>query len=441
MGNHSVAKQAIRSWISALYERFFGHAPSDNALRFAHGLSWSVLSGSIASLVMMALNIASGRLLGPDSYGLQSLIVTIATLLSTLSLFGLGNASIRALAVSKNRTEQESIIASSFYVVLLISIPVNIVFLAGHRLFLSGLTISHGAIAATILLGVAMSIKTLFDGFIRGREQFSYQAAIRTLEVAVAVIIFGLFFVALKQSGYLTYIVALIGSITVASIAYVPQLRPTIRRVDRATLRHLFHYGTLLFFGMVLGTVFNNIDRFLIAHYLNLQELGIYSAYYAASTNLIAQLVQMFINVFFPTVSRSSSKRSILFKVDRLFLASILPATLVLTAMISAIVLLFGRNFTFSLEYVVLFGFLAVFQFFSTVYAFIVTSIGPKLYRQLIRDTNVLNGIHILAYIALVSTHTVTIRAIVLLYILNAIALIIRQRQMLHRTLLSEIHH
>ena len=75
------------------------------------------------------------------------------------------------------------------------------------------------------------------------------------------------------------------------------------------------------------------MDKFIITKELNIYQLGIYGAYFMASTNLIAQATQMFINIFFPVASKFEN-RSFLKKLDKIFFIAFIPLFLIISGAI-----------------------------------------------------------------------------------------------------------
>ncbi len=428
----------LRDRLVHLHLLIFKVPPGQNMRTFMRGLGWSVLSGGIASILMMAINILSGRILGPTGYGIQNIVLTVATILSTIATFGLGNASIRELAISTTDQRRRQIIASTYFPTTMLALVLATGFLLAAPFLQSRFGLNQSAYLATALLAIILTSKITLDGFIRGLDLFVLQAKIRLAEVASACLVFVAIFYWIQGGNNLGYIWMLIISGGIASALYWGSLRRFFGPIHRSTLKSLFSYGQVLFLGTVLGTVFNNLDKFIIAKYLSLEQLGLYSAYYAASTNLIAQVVQMFINVFFPSVARNQQKLMVVRKIDRLFLLGSLPLLLGLIAIIGSIMFFFGSAYASNPQYIVLFSFLGLLQFFYTVYSFIITSIDATLYKQFMRETNIVNLVHLGAYLGLIQLAQVSIVSIVLLYIVNVGLMIHRQRQMLYQRLLPE---
>ena len=160
---------------------------------------------------------------------------------------------------------------------------------------------------------------------------------------------------------------------------------------------------------------------------LNIYQLGIYGAYFMASTNLIAQATQMFINIFFPVASKFEN-RSFLKKLDKIFFIAFIPLFLIISGMIFIIMKLFGEKYGVNLNYVLSFGILATLQIILTINASTITAISKKLFKKYIAYSTAINAVHIVAYGVIIYLKIVSIQLIVILLIANVLVTIFIQK-------------
>lgn len=421
--------------LNYLYRKIFKEKSSIEADEFIKNLSWSFLGGLITSIVMFAVNIYIGRIIGPYQFGKYNLVLTISQLLLVPIMFGFEVSSVRAISKSIDSQERKDIISTTFLFVIANMAIFSILIFLFTPLITKKFDFENRIIYIALLFTIIVATKQLLDSFIRGLQQFYNQFLGRILELIIALIAFGLLIFYFKKLDYLSYIIILSCGAISLILYYLIYLKIYFSRFNLFVFKEVFAYGKFILLGSVLGTAFNSLDKIIIAKYLSITQLGIYSAYYIASTNLVAQLIQIFINVFFPTVSKSVSKNLIL-KIDKLSKTLIVPGTVFFSCLIFLIMKIFGKQYGINYSYVLSFGFLAVMQFIYSTYSYLIMAISEKLYKKFLVVLNVVNGIHIIGYGVLIYIDKVSIQTIIILFLINTIINIIMQRRILYNNTL-----
>ena len=234
------------------------------------------------------------------------------------------------------------------------------------------------------------------------------------------------------QREYQYYIYAIVSGAAIFSIVTLYRLRWSLRPFDAKSLQLMLSYGHIVLLGTVLSVVFNSLDKLIIAKYLGVAQLGIYSAYFMTSTNLIAQMTQVFNNVFFPAISQVSDtayveKMNIL--VRRLFI----PGGIILSGLLYGILLVFGRAYEPNIFLSISFGFLAILQIILTINASIITALSRALLKKYYFWLYVVSFCHIIFYGVLIYYGLISILALIFLFFANFLSVIFIQKWLIRR--------
>ena len=97
--------------------------------------------------------------------------------------------------------------------------------------------------------------------------------------------------------------------------------------------------------GGLAGFVLGNIDRIMINQLLGTAEVGIYAAYLSASMGIVGPGLQVFMNVFFPAVSKYGSHDIVAKKVNNIFRFVCIPLTIFTFFLIWFIIFLYGHRY------------------------------------------------------------------------------------------------
>lgn len=414
-----IPRSGLKKYLKWFHFRLFGQSISQNMYDFLGHLSWSFIGGGLASAIMLAVTILVGRVLGPAGYGQYSLILTTAQLITTPVLFGIDLTSTRIIAQSTNDIEKRQHASSAFVYVVAANLIVIVLTLSLITPLQRLTNQSAVFILATVIFSASLSIKSILDSILQGMQRFVVQFQSRMLDVTTVVLLLLILFVALQTLTPVAYIVSLMGGTIIFCIRILIYLTLRSTRPSSQALIQQLRFGRIIFLGAVFAAGFNSLDKFLIAKYLNITALGVYSAYFTGSTNLIAQLTQMFLNVFFPSVAASPNKAVVFRKMTHLITLGFLPFTLLLSGLLYVIMHLFGSQYGLDLTLVFSFSFLAGLQFVLTVSVYFITAIGEAIYTRYLITLNAVNLLHLASYGLLILLRNVTLHTIVWLLIAN----------------------
>jgi O-antigen/teichoic acid export membrane protein len=414
----------------SLHLRIFGHEMSPMMRDFLKHLSWSFLGGGIASAVMMIINIGAGRLMGPAGYGNYGLVLAISQVFMIPIILGLDVSSVRSISTAQNNREKEKNISSPFYFILFSSLVFILVFLAFHNFISKKFNINSTILLIAALYAVIVSLKSISDSFARALFLFKEQFFARILEVATIVVLFSLFFFFCDKQNYIFYIFALLSGSLMFSLFLFRKYLKYLTHFDLQSLKIQLSYSSILLVGATFNAVYNILEKMIIAKYLSIYDLGIYMAYYTASFNMTAQITQMFLNVFFPSIAKMPA-RTIITKLEKLIRILFFPIFFIILSIIFIIIKLFGKDYGINITYLFGFSLLATLQIILSINYYIFASSTKKMYRKYVFCVSIINFSQMLAYGILIYFRVVSIDLVIILSIINSVTNIILQKRLL----------
>lgn len=406
--------------------RLFGHSMSAEMRIFLGNLSWSFFGGVIAAGVMFIVNIIAGRWLGPEQYGGFQSLLSLASFFSALFLLGLHTSGIRYLADTSYSGVRREVFTS-----ISVTVFLSALFFSGAVFFFSDffskiLSIPKFFLFLSITLAFSMTMKELFNAFLRSFQKIKLQSFLRLFESFLVLGVFLLVFHFLFGQDHKTYFLAmLIGStgFVVASLAF---LKGIFSRVNFWLLGNIFrNYSFYVMLGSFVGS-FIFIDRFLIGQFVGLYELGIYSAYYTSSHLVVAEIAAVFMNVFWPAlIANSESKKLVLQKLFKIFVVSSPIWIGLVVASMSAFFVLFGKEYPWD---ILLIGLFSVNSFLGALFS---------LYLAFINIDQIKKGIALNVIFFLGAIGTLVIFRDIPVYIFGQIVMQIMLIYLIHKIIMK----
>ncbi len=425
----SIKKWTI-SFLESIYTKVFKREMSDNVRTFLKNLSLSIFGGGIASAAMMVINIGAGRMLGPSGYGEYGLVLAISQIFMVPIVLGLDVSGVRAISSVESRREKSLNISSVFHFVGLSSIVFIFLYLVFNNFVSKILNIDRTILLMSAIYAIVTSFKVISDSFVRALLLFKTQLFARLVEMITIIFLFSLFFLVIEKQNYTNYLISILGGSIVFCIILLAKYLPYLTKFDFSYLKKQLSYSSVLLFGSILGAIYNVLEKMVIARYLSVFDLGIYLAYFTASLGMIAQLTQMFVNVFFPSITKSSN-RSVYLKVEKIFLSLFFPTLLLISCLIFIIINFFGKTYGMNYYYVFGFGLLATMQMLLGINYYIFASSSKKLYFTYVKYVGAINFLQLLAYGAMIYFDIVSIDLIIVVSMVNSIANITFQRKLI----------
>lgn len=367
-----------------LHNKMYGYPPGGKMRDFLSNVFFSFVGYFLASILLLVINILAGRSFGPIVYGEYALVLVISQILIFPVLLGLDNAAMRDIAAkNENKNFQKEVLSTSLIAYgIFSSIMVILSWFFAYG-FLHFFSIRYGIFYAALIFTIIVAARLLLEGAIRALNYFKLQAFVKILDAVTVGIIFLVLSVYWRSGGYRLYVIALSAGAVITLLVYFIFLfyKGFIRATySTRVFKDLVHYGKFTILGTIGGILLGSIDRLFVQKYLGSFQLGIYSAYYAVTIMITAQLSNIVMNVLFPLSSRENDRQGLLYKIDRSFILLFIPAVFFLTVFSILLFALFGKKYDVNIYFSIAMSISAVFYFGYLVYTSVISSFG---YREL----------------------------------------------------------
>lgn len=364
-----------------IHLRIFGHEMGAEMRKFLGHLSWSFFGGVIAAAIMFAVNIIAGRWLGPEEYGKYSLVFLLSQIFLIPMVFGMDMAISRAISKRAHHglADVQRDVSSAFWLVLLSMGLFSLILVIGKSFFAGIFATTINIVIFGLLLSLVLALKTFLDGIVRGLQLFQFQAKVRIFEASFSVAVFFGAYSFLKS--YVSIALAFVFAGAIVVFRYLFCFRRLIFSIPNSTsLKGLLSYSKFVVGSALVTLVVGYGDRFVVNKYFGTEELGLYSAYYAATIFVIGQITVIMSNVFFPVIAKIKEKVLIVKKIDRLVFFGFIPSVFLLFFVGLAVLTLFGPAYKINILVLSLFSVVATLQFFVAFYGNMVAAHSKKTY-------------------------------------------------------------
>jgi len=419
-------KKFLISVAEKLHLRIFGHKMSDQMRSFLGNLSWSFYGGIITMPITIIIGTLAGRFMGPEQFGEYNLVALISSYIIALSFFGLDISTIKNVAKAKSiEKKQKSFFSSFVFIISMTALLLVVVSLLRQRISaIFGL--SDTVLVFVIIYTSIVTFKLILDILARALEKFKLQAIGRMIEIFILVVGFIVISVVYNRLNFKEYMAIILLGAALVAVNYFIHLKNYFRNFSLTTLKRQLLEGKFFMLSSILGTIFISSDRLLIARYIGLTELGVYSAYYAASLGLVTSLSLILTNVLLPATAKEDDK-SFIFKIDRLCKKGFIPIYIFICVAIFIFLSLFGKEYPLKLSYVLLFALVATLNFIQMVYNIVILDAEHKRYIQYFLISNVINLINVGYYFILMQYISKSINLVLVGFSVNIILTIIVQ--------------
>jgi O-antigen/teichoic acid export membrane protein len=245
-----------------------------------------LLASKMASKPLSLLYIfLVARVLGVESFGKYSFILTFAGFFAVLADFGLKTPLQRSVARDRERTSLY--VTNAFLIKAALSLATIAVFYAAAVLM--GYTASYGTL---LYVGLAiMLIDSVTEAFLhvfRAHEILKYEAMIGVVRVSL-MLLFTVLVVELGK-GLLSVLLVMLFSVTVAGIyvasVYSKKFSTGGGGYDRKIAGGFLRMALVFGLGSGLYTVYNKIDILMLERMVGQRSVGVYAAAYTLLENL-----------------------------------------------------------------------------------------------------------------------------------------------------------
>ena len=291
-------------------------------------------------------------------------------------LLGINTASIRYIAQQKN--DKEKLISTAYFSVLFLTIISILILFALKTYFENLFKIDNTIFLFAIIYSVALALKYLSEAVAKGWHQFKLLSKLNVINAFFVFISFFLFILLTKNYTFKSYSIATSIGLIIFFLIVIFRDHVQIAFFDKTAFKKLMHYGLFASVGSISGFALNNIDRVVLNNYLGFSAVGLFAAYLSASSFFSGQLLQIFIDVFFPSISAAEDKKIIYEKIKKIFYVSAVPLFLLNVLATGIIIKLYGAKYELNYTYVLLFSLLGVLTLCQSVSWWFIASFGRK---------------------------------------------------------------
>jgi O-antigen/teichoic acid export membrane protein len=293
--------------------------------------------------------VLSARLLGPTGRGELAVIIFLPVLLVPIAEFELPRSI--AFTVGKQEETPEELVATSFWLAILLGAIQTIILMATLPFFLSAGNLHLLSTARWFAIYLPAVYITLFlTGIDQGRGSLGRFAVFQALPgiVYLAAALFVWWIGAISPSGFALGILS--GAVITAALRIILDWRSILHFRPRWYIaRSLLKRGMSFYIPAVAGFVLMRADTFLLVRLTAVQAIGLYAVAQAIATGQIGA-VGPFVQVVFAAVAREVEQEKALETLARHFRLAqfVVTAVGLVTAGLTpwAITLLFGTQFS-----------------------------------------------------------------------------------------------
>jgi O-antigen/teichoic acid export membrane protein len=328
--------------------------------------------GNASSTVILAVGaIIVARLLGPFSYGLYTLTVTVPLLLVALADVGMNSALVRlpaSLRAEGNHVRADRLVRLGFLLKLTISVAASLICYAGSTVIATNI-LNRPELApflrlASLMIVFQAIVDATNNSFI-GEDLMQYSAGVQIMQAVLkGTLAPALVFLGLGITGAIWgYLLALAAAgLAGAILLFTRHVRSSSRTTNPASmeLHTMLGYGFPLYAAAILSVFLTQYQNIVLAHFASNVEIGNFGATWTF-TSFMMILIYPITTSIFPMFSKMNPKsqrgdlaRGFVLAVKYTSLLMIPASVAVMVFSRNLIYLTFGSGYTLAPQYLVL---------------------------------------------------------------------------------------
>jgi O-antigen/teichoic acid export membrane protein len=372
-------KTGISVAVDKVYRRIFQEEMSPDVQVFLKNLLFVGIGTAVSALTSIVFTVLGGRLLGPEEYGRFALVQSVAMFLYIPMLLGFHITATKFSSEKQDRRRQSDVLTAVSLLVLALVILCLLVYLLFSSYISRLFGISPDLYYFAIAFAGLFTFYSLTTSALRGLNRIRLYSIFQIVYSVCLLSFFGSF-IFIQGLSFKAMVLPMLISFTVITLAiFILVLRKfTFGRVKVSIIKILSKYSLFVVVGCFSFEVYSNIDRIIISRFSSVADVGIYTAYYAASMNVAFLLWGIFNMVFFPTVTKYKNKGPILGKINKSIPYLIgLGIPLILLSQF-VLLKLYGNQYETNLLWMVLFALTSVCLVIQGIYAWLLNAVGAS---------------------------------------------------------------
>ena len=223
------------------------------------------------------------RYLTPEDYGVLALVAMLGQVLYAIMNMGQNSALFRTYFRREDAGQRETVITTSLWLILGLSLPVGLLALALSKPISSLLTGSP-AYTIWVVLGIAgVAFKVFLRlplAVLRAHEQSRRYAAASIAQTLVGLSLAIIFVVGLHLGGRGVLLSQLVAELAICAYLLPATLRGLRLRFSRRDAGDLLSYGLALVPAALMSFVIHLSDRYFLKYFVSVSAVGIYALGY-----------------------------------------------------------------------------------------------------------------------------------------------------------------
>jgi len=308
------------------------------------------------------LQIILGRTLKPELYGHYTIFITYINVLSIIAVLGMDKNLIKEVAkVSDDKTQNSGLLSFAIKTSFLLFIILSIFIVVFHNEISVPLNLLH----LFLLMLLIKVIILILDGFLQGKGLVVKVTFLNELINNFLKIIFFIIFIKLEINGLYSALYSFIISEIIAVIIRSSIIKKLLGNhispkdsFSRFERMQFIKYSMTMALITGIGLLLQNIDKIMIAYFLDLSSVGIYKVAQNYVT-LIGVFITPFI-AFWPVISKLYNENKIaeiqneMRKIVKIVTYLVIPMFFIFLFLSEKLLLIFGREYVLENAKVVL---------------------------------------------------------------------------------------
>lgn len=371
-------KQFIYNTTLKVYEFIFKIKASDDVKRFIKNLSYVALGFGFASFVGFIFQVLAGRILGPAEYGEFALIQSIAMFFYTPMILGMPETVTKYASEKEDLDRQRKIVSSSVIIILVLSLVSLVVILILFPFLPWVFSVSREIIFLSVTFAILFAAFAFLSSVLQGLHKMKWLAISQAGYDFLVLILFFIMIQKKPVSFMAAFLPSAISYAVMALLIAISLRKYFIFLFDKFWGHKIIKYGVYSSVAAVSSAFYFNVDKLLINKYMPIADVGIYRAYYTAFIILTMFFFTVFNAVFFPMASKHTNKENIFKKVNKLVPFAVLFGLPLIVICGYIILRFYGHSYSFDLKLAILFAIAALVVFFTSVYNWLMASVGRR---------------------------------------------------------------
>jgi O-antigen/teichoic acid export membrane protein len=317
-------------------------APSRLSL-FVRGFAWIGAFYGLAKAITLFTQTLAGRLLGPVEYGKANLIVAIAAYLQIAPMLGFPLALAKLVPDAAGEAERRRLISAA---------------LGGFFLWAALMLAAFAPFAPPLTLALAFctALYTVVSSILLGLRRFNDRGMTESLYGLLAFSFSSLFLLFWSRE-HSAFVLALCASLLLATGRALYALRGLLHpTLDWKAIRPVLGYAFVGSLNYLAAACVLAPGRVILNSHFSAREVGVFSAYFTATTQVSLALLTMSTAVILPLAGGPQGQEGF-WKPLRRYAPKLAPALLLFFSVAAVIALkLFGRQYPLRWDWVLLFA-------------------------------------------------------------------------------------